>query len=851
MNDLKVPKTIDRYELIDSIGSGGMGLIFKALDTKLRRHVAVKVISDRSRDETMKHTLQQRFFNEARAAGSLSHPNIVQVYDVGEQGDLVYIVMEYIEGETLEKLLKTKGPLNLDQFIRMAKELASALEFAHQKGIIHRDIKPSNVIIEGSTGRAKILDFGIAKFIDEEDLKLTSTGMVLGSTHYLSPEHITGKSLDRRSDIFSFGSLLYEAITGSLPFRGDSSSAILYKVVHFDPPSPHDVQENLPLELSRQIMKCLAKAPESRYPNLADFSEEVLRFENSATGGLSRASSKTSASVGPLLGKSYFVRDTQLLNALLTQKKLSPMQASALKDKIVYEHLLQSREISEDDLVSTIADCLGLPRIPRNRIRMMKISDEAFEMIPLEVGRKNNIIIFFKDPQKETLSLIIDGNTDFQKDPQISKLLHSRSIKLYVGSRQSIQQLIETKARGEDAKATSRLFSNQNANALASEHFKKILLIDTNRSHHQAFLNFFQTFKDRVVIMMSGDEALERLRIERFSVIWGRRDLIGDELEFETTVLKTNPSCEVRIFENLQAEIFEESISYLKVRELILRFLKTIFAKKPSEILSRAEELASFAVKLAKIETKNAKELDEVFFFQLIHQVESSLEDRQLIIRMLDEVFRFRYFFDCARERYDGRGPMGLKAQQIPLPSRIEACMQLLLRVNSNWKTWRNDDLENLKDYFDRFAGKQLDPVLCAEIANMIRPALNLQSQKKVIIVDPDLRYATELSSHLMRAGFKTEIFEDGMTALSSAKEAKPDLILTEVVVPRLDGFSLSLRLQSDQSLKELPIIFVSQSENPEHSVKALKLGAMDFLQKRLEPEFLLAKIERVLKAGS
>ncbi|MGA0162860.1 MAG: protein kinase domain-containing protein [Bdellovibrionota bacterium] len=848
MNATSIPNKIDRYELLESIGSGGMGLIFKALDTKLKRHVAIKVISDRSRDETMKHTLQQRFFNEARAAGSLSHPNIVGVHDVGEDRELVYIVMEYIEGETLEKLLKTKGPLNLNQLVKMAKEIAGALEFAHEKGIIHRDIKPSNIIIEASSGRAKILDFGIAKFVNEEDLKLTSTGMVLGSTHYLSPEHITGKNPDRRSDIFSFGSLLYEASTGSLPFRGENSSSILYKIVHFDPLPPAEVSDSVPSEISQLIMKCLAKAPESRFASLSSFCQGLEKFEHSLTGSVGITATHRADMPS---SKIYFVRDTQLLTALVAQKKLTTNQAAGLRDKIVYEHLLRDSDVSEDDLAATIADCLSLAWIPRNRIRTIKIKDDAFEILPVESLKRNNVLIFYKDDQKNSLSLLIDGNTDFQKDPQITRLFQKHQIKIYVGGRNSIQQLIDSRAQSEDSSSTSRLFSTQEHTQISSTDFKKILLIDTNRSHHQAFLSFFQTLKDRVVIMISGDEAYQRLKSERFSLIWARRDLIGDELEFETNVLKSNPSCEVRIFENLQSEIFEDSISYQKVREMILRFFKKIFIKKDANSIAQAEEIASFAVKLAKVETRNTKELDEVYFFQLILKAEPISEDRESLIKILDEMFRFRYFYESIRERYDGRGTLGLKAHQIPLPSRVAACLQSLLKVNTHWKTWSSESLNELRKHFDRLAGKQLDPVLCAEIIDMIRPSLGEQSQKKVLIVDPDLKYAKELASHLIRAGFKTEIFDDGMKALSSAKSARPDLVLTEVVVPRLDGFSLSLRLQSDQQLKELPVVFVSHSDNPEHSVKALKLGAIDFLEKDLEPEFLLAKIERLLKSAS
>lgn len=825
-----------------------MGLIFKGFDTRLKRSVAIKVVSDRVKDEDVRKNIRERFFNEARAAGALSHPNLVQIYDVGEINDIVYIVMEYIEGETLEHLLKSKGPLNMDQLLRITKEIASGLSFAHKRGIVHRDIKPSNIILEASTGTAKILDFGIAKFIDEEELKLTSTGMVLGSTHYLSPEHITGRNLDGRSDIFCLGTLLYESSTGVLPFRGTNSSTILYKIVHFDPPPPNELRKDLIPAYSSLIVKCLQKKPADRYQKLEEVVESIQSIERS----LHSISSEHAAASGesPSFGHTYFVRDSQLLNALVSQKKLTPHQASHLKGKPFYDLLIKDGTLTEDDLANAISDCLSLPWIPRGRLKSLKITDDAFQLLDPETMLRNSVLPFFKDEQKKILSLVIDGTVDIQKDPQIGELTRTYQVNVYIGGRYIIQRLIQIKSkRVEQAGDGLSLFTETdeiNNDEKVTE--RRVLLIEPLQHYQQALVNLFKGYENSLTIVSDSLEAHQKVRTEKFHHIWANRRVIGDELEFESLVIRTNPSCDLRYYENLGEELFEDSIHYLKYRDFFARILQVFLSQSSLDHREQAQSFGSLGVKVARAITQNQKELDEVYFSCLFHKWEKLTGGTKRLADIFFGVYRFKHIFNCLPERFDGRGPMGIKANHIPVASRVLACLSIFDQVNPNWKKWDDESLQKLKTLYDGYSGKQLDPILTAQVLDLIRPAQDTQARLKAIVVDPDAEYANQLQGHLKRIGVDAKIFPDGISAFSDIKKNKPDLIITEVIIPKLDGFSLAARLHSDENLKEVPLIFVSRSNAPEHSVKALQLGALDFIGKDSEPQFLLAKIERLIR---
>lgn len=248
-----------RYEILERIGGGGMALVYMGLDNLLHRKVAVKVLRQQYvHDEEF----IRRFRREAQSAASLSHPNVVSIYDVGQEGDIHYIVMEYIEGTTLNDLIKERAPLQVEEAVRYAAQICDALEHAHHNEIIHRDIKPHNILI-GKNGRVKVTDFGIARAATSSTI--TQTGSVVGSVHYFSPEHAKGTSTGEKSDLYSLGIVLYQMLTGRLPFLGESPISVALKHLQEDVEEPRKVNPLIPQSVENVILKAMRKKPEERY----------------------------------------------------------------------------------------------------------------------------------------------------------------------------------------------------------------------------------------------------------------------------------------------------------------------------------------------------------------------------------------------------------------------------------------------------------------------------------------------------------------------------------------------------------------------------------------------------------
>jgi len=250
---------IGRYEILDEIGQGAMGTVYRARDPLIERTVAIKTVS-LSHLRLEGSDAESRFLREAQSAGRLSHPNIVTIYDVGEADGLAYIAMEYLSGTTLRDIMN-KGPMPLDLALDTAAQMAEALMFAHEHGVIHRDIKPANVVIAHQRGHVKLTDFGIAHLVNSNH---TQTGQMLGSPRYMSPEQAMGREIDGRSDIFSLGAVLYEMLTGHYAFDGDSLPAIVYRVISETPVAAELVRPQLPAELASLLARILSKNPEAR-----------------------------------------------------------------------------------------------------------------------------------------------------------------------------------------------------------------------------------------------------------------------------------------------------------------------------------------------------------------------------------------------------------------------------------------------------------------------------------------------------------------------------------------------------------------------------------------------------------
>ncbi|MFA7400276.1 MAG: serine/threonine-protein kinase [Sideroxydans sp.] len=262
---------LGRYQIISELGQGAMGVVYKAKDPLIDREVAIKTIN-LSLAQEEREEYEARFYQEAKAAGRLSHPNIVTIYDVGRTEDIAYIAMEYLHGRELRDILNDNKILPIGQVIDIISQVALGLSYAHEHEIVHRDIKPSNVMVIRD-GHVKITDFGIARMASAA--VRTQTGMVLGSPKYMSPEQVMGKLTDQRSDIFSLGVMLYEMLTGQAPFMGENVNAIMYQTLNATPATPSTVNADVPEMLNFIVAKALAKDLDSRYQNARDLANDL------------------------------------------------------------------------------------------------------------------------------------------------------------------------------------------------------------------------------------------------------------------------------------------------------------------------------------------------------------------------------------------------------------------------------------------------------------------------------------------------------------------------------------------------------------------------------------------------
>jgi serine/threonine protein kinase len=274
-DDTLAPGTrLGDYEILAELGGGGMGRVYRARDLTLERIVALKTLAPQFRKDEV---LVQRFLKEARAAARLNHPNIVQIYDFGKEGDTYYLAMEYVEGQSLAAMLKG-GPFSENEAITVTRYTCLALSVAHAEGLVHRDIKPDNLMLTNK-GQLKLVDLGVAKRVDE-DQSLTQTGQALGTPHYISPEQIrAAKNIDGRADIYSLGATLYHLVTGRTPFRGSSSAMVMSMHLYQPFDDPRSVRPDLSEGLGHVLRKMMAKEPEGRYPDADAVDRDLYRVE--------------------------------------------------------------------------------------------------------------------------------------------------------------------------------------------------------------------------------------------------------------------------------------------------------------------------------------------------------------------------------------------------------------------------------------------------------------------------------------------------------------------------------------------------------------------------------------------
>ncbi len=264
---------LGRYQVTRELGQGAMGTVFLGEDPKINRVVAIKTmaLSNEFEGDALDEA-KERFFREAQSAGRLNHPNIVAIYDAGEEHDLAYIAMEYLKGQDLSAHTKPDNLLPIETVIDIGIQCAEALDYAHSQGVVHRDVKPSNIMYDPATGQSKLTDFGIARITDSSR---TRTGVVLGTPNYMSPEQALGDKVDGRSDLFSLGIVLYQLVSGELPFRADSMASLMYKIVNESHPDVKSINPAVPASVKKVIDNALRKNPDRRYQTGAKMAEHL------------------------------------------------------------------------------------------------------------------------------------------------------------------------------------------------------------------------------------------------------------------------------------------------------------------------------------------------------------------------------------------------------------------------------------------------------------------------------------------------------------------------------------------------------------------------------------------------
>lgn len=388
----------NRYELLEKIGEGGMATVYKAKCRLLNRYVAVKVLKEEYAKDTL---FVKRFKIEAQSAASLTHPNIVSVYDVGEDNGLNYIVMELLEKDTLKDYIESKGKLTPDETINLSVQIASALEAAHKSKIVHRDIKPQNIVLARNNTQAKVTDFGIAKM--SSSATITALGSsTIGSVHYFSPEHAKGGYTDEKSDIYSLGIVMYEMATGELPFNAESPVSVALKQIQEEPKAPNELNPEIPDALNNIILKAMAKNTTERYQSATDLLDDLMSAKLNPNQKFIKSNSDISTSatqVIPIVGmRDLEERKDKAESAPIASRKAS--RRAKVEDIADEEDNVKAKkdDVEEQD------DIFARPKKKKNKKLIFTLVGIGVVCIGILIGLAINLLGKFGSDTKQTIT---------------------------------------------------------------------------------------------------------------------------------------------------------------------------------------------------------------------------------------------------------------------------------------------------------------------------------------------------------------------------------------------------------------------------------------------------------------
>ncbi len=391
-----------RYELIEIIGEGGMSTVYKARDRILDRIVAVKILKDEfSKDKGF----VEKFKTEALSAASISHPNIVNIYDVGQENDVHYIVMEYVDGKTLKDIIRKHAPLPINQAIDIAIMVCDGVHHAHEKGIVHRDIKPHNILIT-EQGMVKVADFGIARAVSAGTI--TYGNNIVGSVHYFSPEQAKGEVINRTTDIYSIGCILFEMVTGKVPFDAESPITVALRHIHDEPPSPRLINPEVPLALEAIIFRAMEKLPGRRFQTALDMRNALLNVHNSKAAAISPGSEKDvdklkKRKIKPMGWAFIAIAIVGLLAGVLFMTGGNLFGKEVAVPDIVGMNMAQAKgELDDLGLIMTVIGRQNDPTVAKDLI----ISQDPGKGRKVKAGREINVVVSTGNEQVKVPNLV-------------------------------------------------------------------------------------------------------------------------------------------------------------------------------------------------------------------------------------------------------------------------------------------------------------------------------------------------------------------------------------------------------------------------------------------------------------